>query len=655
MNARLTLRELAWLPIVAVALLLVYLPGLGNALVFDDGYLADGELFSDYRSAFSLRARMLSYGSFVWVQALLGEGWWKQRLFNLLLHGAVVVAVWALYRQILRHIESPPPEDGSKPTAPYFQSPALGLAVGFFALNPVSVYAVAYLIQRSILMATLFVVLALWLFVRGLSEHRPALHVAALASYVLAVMSKEHAILAPLAAVPLYVLVARPKLARFGLIAMAAAVVVGATAAVLSMRYGEILGKPFDEYSRAYVAQLGQLNPGAPANALPLSIVNEAYLFFHYGLRWMLPASEWMSINLRPPFPLTWTAFPHILGIAGFAAVLAGGAYLVVRYRDWRALLGISLLMPAVLFATEFATVWVQDPFVLYRSYLWAIGIPGIVFVAAHGPSPRVVAIIGLVLGSLLTWQALDRVLSLSSPETVWTDAIRKLPNDPQSVGRWFPYLNRGSFYAEQNQFKLALRDFEASASLGDQGMGSFNMGAILAAQGRHPQALQAFDTAEKQGYKLYSLPFQRAQSLAATGKTAEAYQQLLATHAMSPPSPTRELMLISLGRIGMQLGKPDDAVRSLEQLLALQPANREALFLTATALVMKGEHGKAREIADRLVRESPDGRAHYARALANFGLKRKTEALADIEAALRSSPDNPNLRQWQAKIKAMP
>ena len=42
-------------------------------------------------------------------------------------------------------------------------------------------------------------------------------------------------------------------------------------------------------------------------------------------------------------------------------------------------------LLPALLFVTEFATVWVQDPFVLYRGYLWAIGIPGLVFFLFHG------------------------------------------------------------------------------------------------------------------------------------------------------------------------------------------------------------------------------------------------------------------------------
>ena len=62
-----------------------------------------------------------------------------------------------------------------------------------------------------------------------------------------------------------------------------------------------------------------------------------------------------------------------------------------------------------------------------------------------------------------------------------------------------------------------------------------------------------------------------------------------------------------------------------------------------------------AHELLDRLVKEDGQGGAYYGRALANYGLKRKPEALSDIETAIRLGPDNPNLREWQAKIRAMP
>ena len=642
--------DLAWFSIAAAGLLLVYLPGLGNSLVYDDSYLTSG-LYSDYASLLPLHVRELSYGSFVWLQAIFGDGWWKQRLVNLAIHGAVVAALWALYRELLRHVAMPA-EEGAESAS--LRSAALGVAILFFALNPVAVYAVAYLIQRSILLATLFTVLALWLFARGLRERRHWMHALAIACYVLAVASKEHAVLAPLAAIPVFILVERPRGAKLAILGAAGAVLVAVAGAVLYLRYGDILGKPFDEYSHLYLDQLASLEPSAPGKAYALSIVNEAWLFFRYGLAWFLPYSGWMSIDLRPPFPLHWYAFPQVLGIPAYLAVIAGG-FVLLRYRDGRALLGLSLLFPALLFGTEFATVWVQDPYVLYRSYLWAIGVPGVLFLLFHGVSPRVLLVMGLAIGSLLVWQAIDRVVSMENAEVVWSDAIRKLGDDPRSVGRWFPYLNRGSAYADRNQFDLAVRDFEASTALGDEGMGQFNIASILTAQGRPRDALAALDRAEKAGYNLYNLPFQRGLALQRLGQAQASYEQFQSTLARSPDPQTRDVALLEMGRTALQLHKPDEAIASLEQLRIAEPQHREGRYLLAMAYLTAAKPERAKPILDGLLQEDSNARAYYARALANYGLHRKAEALSDIGNAMRLGLDNANVREWRAKIAAMP
>jgi len=298
--------------------------------------------------------------------------------------------------------------------------------------------------------------------------------------------------------------------------------------------------------------------------------------------------------------------------------------------------------------------VWVQDPFVLYRSYLWGIGIPGLVFFLLHGPSPRVVALVGIALAGLLGGQALERVFSLGTPERAWTDAIAKLPNDPRSVGRWFPYLNRGSAYVDQNQMNDALNDFRKSDALGDLGMGAMNVGSLLSASGKQQEALAAFDRAEKQGYNLYNLSFQRGLALAALGRPADAYAQFQATRKLKPPSPTRELMLLQIGRLGLQLQKTDEAIDALKELATLEPQNREAAYLLSMGYVMNHDYEHARGLLDALVQKEPTRQAYYARALANYGLKRKAEALSDIDNAIRMGPEDPHLREWQAKIKAL-
>jgi len=649
-------KDLAWLAIL-LALAAIYLPSLGNTPVFDDAYLTEGDLFSLYGSWDVLRTRMLSYSTFVWLHALFGDGWWKQRLVNVLLHGGTVAALWAFWRAILRHIEPPRPEPGqaAAPAASLADSPALLFAIAVFALNPVAVYGVAYLIQRSIVMATLFVLLGLWAFVRGLETKRLGFHAAAFAFYLLAVLSKEYALFAPLAAAPVYLVVARPPPKRMALLAAAGAALIALAGLFLYWRYGEIIGKPFDEYSRVYLAQLSQLNPDAQKHAFALSVVNEAWLFFEYGIRWFIPASPWMSINMRPPFPVTFATFPQVLGIVGYLGVVVGGFFLVLRYRDWRALAGVAILLPALLYPTEFVTVWVQDPFVLYRSYLWAIGVPGLAFIAVYGLDWRALVAVGAVVGGLFVWQGLDRVFSLATPEDAWSDAIDKLPSDPRSVGRWFPFVNRGTVYIDRNDYRAAMKDFQASSKLGDMGLGLYNMGAVFAATGHPQQALVAFDRAEKEGYDLYNLPFQRGLALLALGKREEAYKAFEATRKLNPPSPTHEALLLNMGRTALQLGKKDEAVALFRELVGLEPKNAEARYLYAMALINVDQNESARKILDALVAENGRAPAYYARALANYGLHRKQEALSDIDHAIRIGPDSPMLHEWQAKIRAMP
>jgi hypothetical protein len=430
-----------------------------TTLVFDDRALTDGRIFGVYGSLLRGEPRALSYGSFVWIQAVFGDGWPVQRAFNLLIHLGVMLALWAFYRDILTSIT---PSDDDPSGVEYQQYPGIGLAVGFFALNPVTVYAVAYLIQRSILMATLFVVLGLWQFARGVQRGSKMSFVAALACYVLAVMSKEHAIMAPLAALPVYILVARPSLKKLALIGGAGAVLVGGAAAVLALRYGEIIGNPFDEFSKIYMAQLSALGPDVEKNAYLLSIFNQAWLFFKYGLFWLLPYAGWLSIDMRPPFPVSLTAFPQVLGVVGYLAVLAGGFYLIVRYRDWRALLGVSMLLPALLFVTEFATVWVQIP-VLTVAICGQSAFPGWCFPVSW--------VVGRLLWLVWCWrvvrfQALDRVHSLSVGR-VWACDCQA-PRRPAG-GRTLVSTSTGGVYLDQGVCR-SVRGFSDVLHAGRQG-----------------------------------------------------------------------------------------------------------------------------------------------------------------------------------------
>jgi tetratricopeptide (TPR) repeat protein len=198
------------------------------------------------------------------------------------------------------------------------------------------------------------------------------------------------------------------------------------------------------------------------------------------------------------------------------------------------------------------------------------------------------------------------------------------------------------------------MQDFDLSSRLGDMGAGLYNRGSLYAANGEHNNALLSFDAAEAAGYRLYNLHLSRGLSLLALGQPREAYPSLVRAYLMDPPSPSKEILLINLGRTALQLGLHVDAAGQLRQLLSLQPDNTDARFYLAMALVAGKDYAGALAELDKLPKDKTGGRVHYARALTYYGLHRRDEALAEIDAAIRIGPDTPHLREWRSRIQAM-
>ena len=171
----------------------LYATSLRNALLFDDSLLSSGQIFAEHGHFSALKARWLSYGSFTWLQTLVPNAWWLQRLLNVLVHVLVVVMLYVFYARLLRSLSLWP--DASGEMAGRW---ALLAGIAFFALNPTAVYAVAYLVQRSILMATLFSVVALWAVLKAMATAQRRWWGLALLGYLAAMLSKEYALALPL-------------------------------------------------------------------------------------------------------------------------------------------------------------------------------------------------------------------------------------------------------------------------------------------------------------------------------------------------------------------------------------------------------------------------------------------------------------------------
>lgn len=643
--------------VLTVATAAVYAPSLSNQLVFDDNRLTDGTVFDRYGGLVPLQPRMLAYGSFVWLQSLFGEGWVVQRVFNVVLHLGVAAGLYVLFQLLLQRTEFSE-QARAEPGLENSWRAALRIGVVLFALNPVAVYAVAYLIQRSILMATLFVVWACVAWVRGIAEHRPVFLLLALLSYVAAVLSKETVFMAAALAVPLYVFVARPSLRRVLLTAGAALLALGAVGAALYSRFGSLIGAVFDPASLLLQQQLEQLAPGMSQHIFGLSILNQMLLYFQYGFLWLVPNVQWMSIDLRPPFPLSFGSFPHILGGLGFLATWLASTWLVLRRSDLLGLLGLCLLCPLLLFVSEFATVWVQDPFVLYRSYFWAMAVPGLIALPFIGFKPKHIYPVGVVLAMLFGALALERVWSLRDEPSVWSDAAEKVERQDQAsaVGRWRPYLNRGAYYLHEERAELAYADFVRANALGEPaGSASFNMGVTLQLLKKHEAALAQMAQALARGFNEPQLYFQRGESQYALGRFADAYASF--DQSLTGPKPL-PLLLQDVARLrraesAIPVGRYDQAVADLDTLLAKKPGEQALLLRLGMAQVGRKDTQAALAIFDRMLAVRPSGGAHYGRAVAHMTAGDNATALAELDRAIALEPNNAAYRSVRAQLVA--
>ena len=650
---------------VLAAVLAIYLPGWNHELLFDDLRLTDGAIFGNYGSLLTFKQRMLSYGSFIWVDLLAGPGWWKQRLVNVGLHLATVAALYALVRDLLERTRFP--EDFE--SQPYFgmsRKAAVQVGVALFAVNPMAVYAVAYLVQRSIVMATLFSVLACWCFVRGLSGRGVAWYGLALLSYVAAVLSKEHAVMVAAMAVPLYIHVRRPSWKTVATIAGASTALIAVAAVLFFGIYGEFIGKLFDQRSLDFAQQLERLSPGITQRMYPLSILNEAALFFAYGFLWFAPNVMWMSVDMRPAFPLSYAAFPQVLGIIGYVGLWIAALWAVLRRRGALSLAGVALMFPLLLYATEFATVWVQDPFVLYRSYLWAVAVPVLVAIVLTGFQPKTIYVIGCAIGLVFTVLAFERVQSLRDDHTAWGDAAEKidLKAPASAVGRWRPFLNLGAYHLDRGSLGEAQRSFATAEALGSlHGSARFNLGVALQQQKKHAQALTTFAEAEKQGFSGQSLHYHRGESAFALGQFAlafDSFSQGLTSVAEGVTGKEmdrmREAMRMRRAEAAIGAGRYDDAIGDFKALLKASPQNRRLALGLGMALVGKGDTQAAIAQFDQIIASTPNAAAaYYGRAMAHNTAKRRDDSLKDLDRAIALDPRNAQYQQVRAQLAAPP
>ncbi len=624
--------------IVLFALLaLIYGRSLNAPLIFDDALFTYPEFRTDYGNLLQLKVRALSYGSFVWGEQIFGQRWEIQRLVNILIHAANCILLFVFYRALRPHFFAVKTESQATSTSDW----ALALAVLFFAINPVAVYGVAYLAQRSILLATTFTLATLLFVLKAAETDKHRYWLFAMIAFVAALLSKEYVIMAPAIAVAVFIAVKRPPTKKLLAFTGMGAFVAAAAGYFLYQRYGGIVGVAFDELSTTYATQLSTQSPEVKDKLWPLSIMNEMRLFFEYGWRWFLSSTRFMSIDMRPEFPLSLTDWRYVTAALGFVAVLVGSVVLFLRYRGKRSFLGFCLLIPTLLFFTEFATIWIQDPFVLYRSYLWAIAVPGIVLLGLSLCSVRLLVLCTSVVLVALVPAAIDRVASMSSALSVWDDAVKKLPNT-LTLGQSRAFRARADTWRIKGEPNRALADYQRSTRLGDNGEGLLNTGTILFSAGRVQEALTAFEAAGARGMKSAELFYNQGMTLLALKTDQEAYAAFASGLAAAPDPAIEAEIRAQRAILGIKMGKLPESLVDADIAVAKDSTSAIAFSAQGLARLATNNTAGATAAFDRSIQIKPNSVAFLGRARVRADRGDSIGASEDLNRAKTLDTESP-------------
>lgn len=430
---------------------IVYVPFLNNPLVFDDVSFFDRAISFYANAHFDFNLRWFPYTTMGVTWVFAGDTPWVYRIQNLLLHGANVLLILLLLRLWI----------GIFVTEPILLQKCLvgaWVAALVFACHPLAVYGTGYLVQRSILMATFFMLVMQIAYLKGLLEGSWRMMVIAVAGYFVTVFSKEHALLAPAILLPLtWILRTRIMISRGALISVWGAMIL--IGAIVVMKSVGILGEPY-EFQAAQLLSL----QGAPQDAFSLhvlSLLTQAKLFFKYCALMLFPNPAWMSIDMRESFFVSYTEFSAWLGLLAYVGYGVGALALLLK-RGRLALLGLAMLYPWVLFPIEFTAIRTQEIFVLYRAYLWLPGFMLLwVLLVSLLPTVRLIWLSTMVFLAHLPF-SWNRLWVMSDNYRLWDDAVQLLHGEDK-VGAQRIYYGRAFASGEKQDYEKAIADFRKS------------------------------------------------------------------------------------------------------------------------------------------------------------------------------------------------
>lgn len=567
-------RFLSGAMVVIIVSLLVYLPAINGAFLWDDDVLITANTL--LQKSDGLKKIWFSTEPTDYLPLTLTMFWAEWRLFglnpmgyhvvNIFLHALGAILVWRVARQ-------------------------LGLAGSFFigilfAVHPVCVPSVAWISEGKNTLSLVFYLLALWCYFRsGASDEkvaRPGWYGAALLAFLLALLSKTSVVMTPVVLLLCAWWKQRngstPSTARY----FSSQLLRLAPFFLLSLVFGLIT--VWFQKHRA----IGE----AATDGLLVRLAGGGWAAWFYLFKAMLPWNLTMIYprwQINPSSPIAWGPW------------LAWGGLFFACYR-FRATWGRGALFGlGYFFITLVPVLGIFDMsfFSFSRAadhlqYVSIIGISALAVAAIQRVGSKTATeqlkgknappemalgikrpgwVIGLVL--VLGVISAQRASNFASPEKLWRDNVKKNPK------AWLAHNGLGNAFAAQRQFPEAISHFQTAISLrATYADAHNNLGSAYSDLGRLEEAIQEFKTALQ-----HQPPHSHAENnlgfaLARHGRLDEALPHYLNAIRINPEFPH---VYNNLGLLYAQQKKFKEAEEQFRAALRLNPKYGEAQFNLAS------------------------------------------------------------------------
>jgi hypothetical protein len=171
-----------------------------------------------------------------------------------------------------------------------------------------------------------------------------------------------------------------------------------------------------------------------------------------------------MSMDMRDPLASSLLSWPYWAAAVAFLCYPVAAVCMVMR-GGRIGVAGWALAFPWLMFVTELSTARVQEPFVLYRAYLWFPVFGVVVPLVLERIRPWIAVLSVAVLVCTFVPLSWNRLASLADPLLAWNDAAKLLVRgDEPGAGRI--YFNRALALASKGCREEALQDVDRAVAL---------------------------------------------------------------------------------------------------------------------------------------------------------------------------------------------